>query len=72
VDALILITSRWDLEFHVHIDMSNLVIDDMLAQNPIKKYNQLIVYMFQLLNNAKKNYTTTKREALVMVYTFHK
>jgi len=28
--------------------------------------------MFQLLNNAKKNYTTTKREALVMVYTFHK
>ncbi len=72
MDALILITSRWDLEFHVHIDMSNLVIDDMLAQNPIKKYNQLIVYMFQLLNNAKKNYTTTKREALVMVYTFHK
>ncbi len=30
------------------------------------------MYAFQLLNNIKKNYTTTKREALMMVYTLHK
>jgi hypothetical protein len=44
----------------------------MLGQNPTKKCDKPIVYMFQLLNNAKKNYTTTEREALAMVYAFHK
>jgi hypothetical protein len=72
VDALILIAPRWDLEFHVHINTSNLAISIMLAQNPTRKCNQLIVYASQLLNNAKKNYTTMKKEALAMVYTLHK
>jgi hypothetical protein len=39
VDAPILVAPRWDLEFHVHIDASNLTIDDMLAQNPTRKCN---------------------------------
>jgi len=37
VDALILVKPRWDLEFHVHIDVSNLIINDMLAQNLARK-----------------------------------
>jgi hypothetical protein len=70
VDAPILIPPRWDLEFHVHTNASNLTFSDMLAQNPTRKCDQPIVYMFQLLNNAKKNYTTTERKALATVYTF--
>jgi hypothetical protein len=30
------------------------------------------MYAFQLLNNVKKNYTTTEREALATIYVFHK
>jgi hypothetical protein len=44
----------------------------MLIQNPIGKCDQPIAYVSWLLNNAKKNYTTTKREALMMVYALHK
>jgi hypothetical protein len=72
MDALILIAPRWDLEFHVHIDASNLAIGVMLAQNPTEKCDQPITYAAQLLNNAEKNYTTTEREALAMVYALHK
>jgi hypothetical protein len=44
----------------------------MLALNPTRKCDQPIMCMSQLLNYAKKNYTTIKREALVMVYALHK
>jgi hypothetical protein len=44
----------------------------MLAQNLIRKYDQLIAYALRLFNNTKQNYMTIKREALQMVYAFHK
>lgn len=44
----------------------------MLAQNPIRKCDQLITYASCLLNNIKKNYTTIKKEALAMVLCFAK
>jgi hypothetical protein len=72
LDASILVAPRWDMEFHVHIDVSNLAIRAMLAQNPIGKCDQLITYASKLLNNAKKNHTTTEREAFTMAYVLHK
>jgi hypothetical protein len=33
VDALILITCRWDLKFHVHTNASNLAVGTILAHN---------------------------------------
>jgi hypothetical protein len=72
VDEPILIAPRWDLEFHVHTHASNLVFGTMLALNPIGKCDQEIVCTSQLLNNAEKNYTTTEREAVVMLYALHK
>jgi hypothetical protein len=60
------------MEFHVHIDALNLVVEAMLAQNPTRKCDQLIIYIFRLSNNVKKNYTTTELEALAMVYALHK
>jgi hypothetical protein len=44
----------------------------MLAQNPTRKCDQPIAYAYKLLNNVKKNYTTTERLALTMVYALHK
>lgn len=71
VDAPISIAPKWDMEFHVHTNMSNLAIEAMLAQNPIEKCDQPIAHASKLLNNAEKNYTTTEREALAMVYASH-
>jgi hypothetical protein len=71
MDAPILISPHWDIEFHVHTDKFNLVVEAMLVQNLTRKYDQLITYALQLFNNIERNYTT-KREALAMVYALHK
>ncbi len=42
VDGPILVAPKWDLNFHIHIDASNLVVDVMLVQNPTGKCDQLI------------------------------
>ncbi len=60
------------MEFHVHTNASLLAVGPMLAQNPIRKYDQPIVHASRLLNKAKPDYTTTKKEALVMVYALYK
>ncbi len=70
--APILIPPNQQLEFHVHIDASLLVIGAMLALNPIGKYDQPLIYASRLLSKVEQNYITTKREMLVMVYAFHK
>ncbi len=44
----------------------------MLAQNLTWKCDKPIAYASHLLNNAERNYTTMKCEALAMVYTLHK
>ncbi len=36
------------------------------------KFDQLVMYASKLLNLAKRNYTTTDRETLAMVYALHK
>jgi hypothetical protein len=53
METPILIPPNWQLEFHVHSNASSLVVGAMLAQNPISKYDQLIIYAFTLLNKAK-------------------
>ncbi len=60
------------MEFHVHTNTSNLAVRAMLAQNPTGKCDQPIAYACIFLNNVEKNYTTTKRKALTMVYALHK
>jgi hypothetical protein len=63
---------RWDLEFHVHSDASNVAVGAMVAQKPLGKYNQPIYYATRLVNFAEHNYTMTKKEALVMVFALNK
>jgi hypothetical protein len=42
MDASILVTTKWDMEFHVHTNVSNVAVRVMLAQNPTRKCDQPI------------------------------
>ncbi len=53
VDGPILVAPKWDLNFHIHIDASNLVVDVMLVQNPTGKCDQLIWRTPTLLERLK-------------------
>jgi hypothetical protein len=66
-----LISPNWELEFHIHINASQLAIGAIFAQNPIGKFDQPIVYASKLLSSVERNYTTIERETLdmVMFYT---
>jgi hypothetical protein len=72
LDAPILVAPKWDMEFHVHTNVLNLAVIAMLVQNPTEKCDYLITYASRLFNNVEKNYITTGREALAMVYALHK
>jgi hypothetical protein len=54
------------------MDASLLVVGVMLVKNKIGKLDQPIIYISKLLNKVEENYTTTKQEALIMVFALHK
>ncbi len=68
IEAPILISPNWQVEFHVHTYASLLVVTVMLSHNLIRNSDQLVVYAFRLLNVLKHNYNTIEKEALVMVF----
>jgi hypothetical protein len=59
IQAPILINPNWELEFHVHIDAFQLVVRAILAQNPIGKIDQHVMYSSRLFNSTERNYITT-------------
>jgi len=61
IQALILINPNWELEFHVHTYVSHLTIGAILAQNPIGKIDQHVMYSSKLLNYVERNYISIKR-----------
>jgi hypothetical protein len=52
--------------------VSILAVGIILAQIPTGKCEKPFTYASKLLTNAKKNYTTTKRQTFPMVYALHK
>src|ERR1700738_1920331 len=68
----ILMAPNWSMEFHVHCDASNIAIGAVLAQKVNGNIDSPIYYASRLLNQAEKNYSTTEREALAMVYSVNK
>lgn len=68
--ASILITPDWSKEFYVYVDASNLAIGRVLSQKDDKKHDHPIIFSSRQLIAAKKIYSTTKREALEMSYSF--
>jgi len=71
VSAPILVSPDWNKMFHVHIDVSGIVLGAVLAQ-PGEKMDHQVYYASLKLSITKRNYTTTKWEALEMVYSLQK
>ena len=70
--APILRAPDWNVIFHVHVDASNFAIGAILAQPGKGSMDFPICYASRQLNSVEKNYTTTKREGLGMVYAVKK
>jgi hypothetical protein len=68
----ILINPNWEFGFPAHIDAFQLAVGAIFAHNPIGKFDQSVMYVSKLLNSIERNYTTTEREALAMVYALQK
>ncbi len=58
IDTPILISPNQQMEFHIHSNVSLLVMGAMLFQNITWKSDQPIVYASRILNRAKYNYST--------------
>ena len=72
VEAPILRFPNWSIKFHVHIDASGLAIGEILTQPGDDGMEYPIVYSSRKLNKAKRYYSTTKREALGIVFALQK
>ena len=62
----------WNKVFHVYIDASAYAIGCILAQPHEHNMDFPVSYASRQLNDAEKNYTTTEREGLAMVYAIKK
>ena len=72
INAPILRSPDWTKIFHVHVDASNYAIGCILAQPGEHNMDFPVSYASRQLNDAEKNYTTTEREGLGMVYAIKK
>nr|GEW91977.1 reverse transcriptase domain-containing protein [Tanacetum cinerariifolium] len=70
-EAPILIAPNCDQPFELMYDASNFVVGAILGQR-IKKHFRPIHYASKMMNEAKSNYTTTKKEMLAVIYAFEK
>ena len=68
VSVPILKAPDWNKVFHVHVDASAFAIGCILTQLGEGSLDFPISYASTQLNSAEKNYTTTEREGLGMIY----
>ena len=68
VTSPILVFPYWKKEFHVHVDASSIALGVVLAQLGEGNIDHPIAFANRKLSTAEKNYTTTEREGLAMVY----
>lgn len=60
----------WEKPFHVFCDVSNVAIGNALYQSTRKKgKDQPIAYHSKELTSAERNYSTTERECLAMIFS---
>nr|GEX17439.1 reverse transcriptase domain-containing protein [Tanacetum cinerariifolium] len=71
IEAPILIAPDWDLPFELMCDASDFAIGVVLGQRQEKHFRP-IHYASKTMTEAESNYTTTKKEMLVVVYAFEK
>ena len=68
----ILIFPDCNKEFHVHVDASSVALGVVLVQPGEGDLDHLIAYASRKLSFSERNYTTTEREGLEMVYALQK
>jgi hypothetical protein len=70
--APILKGSNWEKEFHVHTDASAYAIGCVLTQPGESKLDYPVYFASRQLDATERNYTTTEREGLAMVFSCKK
>ena len=70
--APVLVPPNWDLPFHVYVDASNIASGCVLSQKDIKNLDHPIYFASRQLIAAEKNYNTTEKEALAMIFAVQK
>jgi hypothetical protein len=68
VTAPILVFPDWSKEFNVHVDASSIVLGVVLAQSGARDIDHPIAFASRKISTTERNYTTTEREGLAMVY----
>jgi hypothetical protein len=66
----ILVFPDWEKSFHVHVDASTISLGEILAQPGAGDLDHPIAFISKKLSESEKNYNTTEREGLAMVYFF--
>ena len=69
VEAPTLIFPDWSRKFHVHIDASALAVDAILTHPTNYLIDHQNSYASRKLNKVERNYSTTERETLGMVFS---
>ena len=72
VNAPILAPPDWSKAFHVHADASNTAVGAVLCQADDAKVDHPIYYASRNLSDPERNYTTTEKECLSMVFSVDK
>ena len=72
VTTPILVFPNWNKEFHVHVDASSIALGTVLSQSRVGNIDHPISFASRKLSTVEKNYTTTEREGLAMVYALQK
>ena len=72
VTAPILVFLDWKKPFHVHVHASSIALGIILAQPREGGIDHPIAFASRKLSLAERNYTTTEREGLAMVYALQK
>ena len=72
VTAPILVFPDWKKIFHVHVDASSIALGIILAQLGEGSIDHPIAFASRKLSSVERNYTTTEREGLGMVYALQK
>jgi hypothetical protein len=68
----ILVYPNWQVEFHVHIDVSSTSLGAILAQLGEGNLDHPIYFANKKISQVECNYTTTEREALAIIYSLQK
>ena len=62
----------WTRPFHVFVDASDIAIGSALMQHTAPNRYRPMYYSSRKLSTAERNYSTTEREALGMIYSINK